>query len=65
MADDFIAKDDYKLTTFTKEDKIIIKRIKDYAKRNCRKEIETTYITYTLNNFDFGFSFFRTVKCQT
>jgi hypothetical protein len=60
MAEDFIAKDDYKLINFTKEDISIIKRIKDYAKRNCRKEIETSYITKTLNNFDYGFSFFRT-----
>jgi hypothetical protein len=60
MVDDFIAKNDYKLITFTKVDKTIIKRIKDYAKRNFRKEIETSYITYTLNNFHYGFSFFRT-----
>jgi hypothetical protein len=60
MADDFIAKDDYKYINFTKKDVDIIKRIKDYSKRNCRKEIETSYITHTLNNFDYGFSFFRT-----
>ncbi len=60
MADDFTAKNDYKLTNFTKDDAVIIKRIKEYSKRNCRKEIETSYITYTLNNFDYGFSYFRT-----
>lgn len=60
MADDFTAKKDYKLTTFTKNDAIIIKRIKEYSKRNCRKQIETSYITNVLNNFDFGYSFFRT-----
>ena len=60
MADDFIAKDDYKYINFTKKDIEIIKRIKEYSKRNCRKEIETSYITHTLNTFDYGFSFFRT-----
>ena len=60
MAEDFIAKDDYKYINFTKKDIEIIKRIKEYSKRNCRKEIETSYITHTLNTFDYGFSFFRT-----
>jgi hypothetical protein len=51
---------DYKLVEFTKDDKDIIKRIKEYSIRNCRKEISTKYITSTLNNFDYGISYFRT-----
>lgn len=60
MSNNFIAKNDYKLINFTKSDAIIIKRIKDYAKRNCREQINTSYITSTLQNFDYGISYFRT-----
>ena len=52
-------KKDYKLIEFTKDDKDTIKRIKDYSIRNCRKKISTSYITLTLNNFDYGIVYFR------
>jgi hypothetical protein len=39
MSNNFIAKNDYKLINFTKNDTEIVKRIKDYAKRNCREQI--------------------------
>lgn len=57
---DFIPQKDYKLVEFTKDDKETIKRIKEYSIRNCRKKVETSYITYTLNNFDYGIAYFRT-----
>ena len=60
MSNNFIAKNDYKLINFTKNDTEIVKRIKDYAKRNCREQINTSYITSTLQNFDYGISYFRT-----
>lgn len=56
----YIPKKDYNLIKFSKEEKKIVKRIKEYAFRNCRKEIEQSYITKTLNIFDYGFAFFRT-----
>ena len=56
----FIAKNEYKILNFTKNDTEIVKRIKDYAKRNCREQINTSYITSTLQNFDYGISYFRT-----
>ena len=40
--------------------KDIIKRVKEYAFRNCRTDIQQSYITMTLNMFDFGFAYFRT-----
>lgn len=57
---DIIPHKDYKIIEFTKDDKDVIKRIKTYSIRNCRKEITTKYITLTLNNFDYGISYFRT-----
>jgi len=57
---DVIPQKDYKTLKFTKNDKDIIKRIKDYAIRNCRNEVTQFYITKTLNLFDFGISYFRT-----
>ena len=60
MSHNYIAKNDYKFVNFTINDKDIIKRIKEYAKRNCREIITTSYITTTLKNFDYGFSYFRT-----
>lgn len=52
---DIIPNKDYKLIKFTKDNQDIVKRIKTYAIRNCRKEITTT-----LNNFYYGISYFRT-----
>jgi len=60
MKSDFIAQKDYNLIKFNKEQKDIIKRVKEYAFRNCRTEILQTYITKTLNMFDYGFAYFRT-----
>jgi hypothetical protein len=60
MKSDFIAQKDYNLIKFNKEQKDIIKRVKDYSFRNCRTEILQTYITKVLNTFDFGFVYFRT-----
>lgn len=58
--DDYIPKTDYKLIDFTNKSIDEIKRIKTYAKRNCRFDINQQYITSALTNFDFGFAFFRT-----
>jgi len=54
VSNNFIAKNDYKLINFTKNDTKIVKRIKDYAKCNCREQINTSYITSTIQNFDYG-----------
>ena len=59
MNSDFIPQKDYKLIEFTKEQKDIVKRIKEYSNRNCRKAIEVSYITKILNNFDYGIAYFR------
>ncbi len=56
----FIAEKDYKLVEFTKEQKDIVKRVKEYSNRNCRNAIEKSFITKTLNNFDYGLAYFRT-----
>jgi len=56
MSSDFIPHKDYKLISFTKEEKNIVKRIKEYANRNCRTE----FITKSLNELDYGFAYFRT-----
>ena len=55
MSSDFIPHKDYKLVSFTKEKKDIVKRIKEYANRNCRKVIQKS-----LNELDYGFAYFRT-----
>jgi hypothetical protein len=39
MSSDFIPHKDYKLVSFTIEEKDIVKRIKVYANRNCRNQI--------------------------
>ena len=59
MSGDFIPQKDYKLIEFTKEQKDVVKRVKEYSNRNCRKGIETSYITKTLNIFDYGLAYFR------
>ena len=56
MSSDFIPHKDYKLISFTKEEKNIVKRVKEYANRNCRTE----FITKSLNELDYGFAYFRT-----
>ena len=56
----FIPQKYYKLVEFTKDDKDTLKIIKDYSICNCRKKISTSYITLTLNNFDYGIAYFRT-----
>ena len=56
MSSDFIPHKDYKLISFTKDEKIIVKRVKEYANRNCRTE----FITKSLNELDYGFAYFRT-----
>ena len=56
MSSDFIPHKDYKLISFTKDEKNIVKRIKEYANRNCRTE----FITKSLNELDYGFAYFRT-----
>jgi hypothetical protein len=61
MSSEFIPHKDYKLVSFTKEEKDIVKRIKEYANRNCRKVIQKSFITKSLNEFDYGFAYFRTV----
>ena len=40
MSGDFIPQKDYKLIEFTKEQKDVVKRVKEYSNRNCRKGIE-------------------------
>jgi hypothetical protein len=60
MSSDFIPHKDYKLISFTKEEKNIVKRIKEYANRNCRKVIQKSFITKSLNELDYGFAYFRT-----
>jgi hypothetical protein len=60
MSNEFTPQNDYKLVEFTKNDKETIKRVRDYSIRNCRKKIETSYITDVLNNFDYGIAYFRT-----
>lgn len=57
---EFIPQKDYNFIKFTKEQKDIVKRIKDYSDRNCRKIINKRYITSCLTNFDYGFAYFRT-----
>jgi hypothetical protein len=57
---DYEALMDYKLIEFAKINIDIVKRIKDYSIRNCRKIISSKYITYTLHNFDYGLAYFRT-----
>ncbi len=42
---EFIPQKDYNFIKFTKEQKDIVKRIKDYSDRNCRKIINKRYIT--------------------
>jgi hypothetical protein len=64
MNSDFIPYKDYKYMEFVKNEKDTIKRIKTYSIRNCRKEIQTEYITKTLLNFDYGFSYFRTEQLK-
>lgn len=59
MSGDFIPQKDYKLSEFTKEQKDIVKRIKEHSNRNCRKAIDASYITKTLNDFDYGLAYFR------
>ena len=44
MSHNFIAKNDYKFVNFTLNDYDIIKRIKEYAKRNCREIINNVNI---------------------
>lgn len=60
MISDFIPHKDYKLVSFTKEEKDIVKRIKEYANGNCRKVIQKSFITKSLNELDYGFAYFRT-----
>lgn len=60
MSSDFIPYKDYKLVSFTKEEKNIVKRVKEYANRNCRKVIQKSFITKSLNELDYGFAYFRT-----
>ena len=60
MSNQFTPQNDYNLIEFTKEQKDIVKRIKDYSHRNCRQMIQTKYITHCLQNFDIGFAYFRT-----
>jgi hypothetical protein len=60
MSSEFIPHKDYKLVSFTKEEKDIVKRIKEYANRNCRKVIQKSFITKSLNELDYGFAYFRT-----
>ena len=64
MKSNFIPFKDYSLIQFTKDNNDIVKRIKEYSLRNCRKEIETSYITKTLNIFDYGIAYFRTELLQ-
>jgi hypothetical protein len=45
MSNNFVSEKDYNLIEFTINQKDIIKRIKQYSVRNCRKEIKTSYIT--------------------
>lgn len=61
---DFIPSKDYKLVDFTKKDTETIKRIKDYSVRNCRKLINKSYITQTLDNFDYGLAYFRSERLK-
>ncbi len=57
---DFIPLKDYILFDFTKNNIDIVKRIKEYSIRNCRKHIKTKYITNTLNNFNYRYVYYRT-----
>jgi hypothetical protein len=57
-------KDDYNLIQFTKNDDII-KRIKAYAYRNCKKEINNNWISSSLKNTDVGFVYFHTEIIET
>ena len=60
MKSDFIPQKDYNLIKFDKQQKDIIKRVKEYSFRNCRNDIEQSYLTKILNSFDYGFVYFRT-----
>ena len=60
MINDFIPQKDYNLIKFTKDNKDIIKKVKKYSMWNCRKEIEISYITKILSEFDYGIAYFRT-----
>lgn len=64
MNSDFIPFKDYKLVNFTKKETDTLKRIKDYSLRNCRNKINKSYITQTLNNFDYGIAYFRSEKLK-
>ena len=57
---DFIPQTDYNFIKFTKDQKDIVKRIKEYSNRNCRNLINKRYISSCLTNFDIGFAYFRT-----
>lgn len=60
MSGYFIPHKDYKLISFIKEKKDIVKRIKEYANRNCRKIIQKSFIIKSLNELDYSFAYFRT-----
>ena len=51
---------DYKLIEFNKTNTDIIKIIKKYGHRNCKKEIRKYWITSSLDNCDIGFAYFHT-----
>lgn len=53
---------DYYLVEFSNniQNNDVIKRIKKYAYRNCKKEISRNYISLIINCFSKGFSYFHT-----
>jgi hypothetical protein len=57
--------DDYQLIEFNKNDNELIKNIKKYGHRNCKKEIEKYWIISSLENCDKGFSYFNTEIIET
>jgi hypothetical protein len=56
----FLPEKDYALIEFTTKETEIIKRVKEYSKRNCRNEIQSSYITKALDVFDYGLAYFKT-----
>ena len=55
----------YQLIEFDKNDNEILKRIKKYGYRNCRKYIRRQWINDNLKNCDKGFAYFNVELIET
>lgn len=57
--------DNYKLIEFNKNENDILKKIKKYGYRNCKKDISRNWIKMSLENCDKGFVYFNTEIIET